>query len=45
MEETKTIDFSERPDEKGVITSCPWWIFGDEDSAITDLSARFEVVE
>lgn len=45
MEETKTIDFSERPDEKGVITGCPWWIFGDEDSAITDLSARFEVVE
>lgn len=45
MEETKTIDFSERPDEKGVITGCPWWIFGDEDSAITDLSACFEVVE
>lgn len=47
MEKTNTFDFAERPsaEEKGVITGCPFWFFGDEDSATEDLTALFEVVD
>lgn len=48
MEETKTIDFSNRPkDQKNGIggASCPIWIFGNEKSADNDLRGKFEIVD
>ena len=46
MEETKTTDFSARPaDEKGVITGCPFWFFGDEESATNDMNEMFDIVD
>lgn len=48
MEDAKKIDFSDRPKEvKNGIggAGCPWWIFGNEDSADNDLKEKFEVVE
>ena len=47
MEEAKKIDISGRPkDEKNDINipGCPFWFFGNEDSADNDLKEKFEVV-
>jgi hypothetical protein len=44
MEKSKKTDFSERPiDKNKVDPSCPWWIFGNEESADNDLKEKFEV--
>lgn len=46
MEKSKKASFSEQPnDERNVIGGCPWWIFGDENSADNDLKEKFEVVD
>ena len=48
MEDANKIDFSERPKEvKNGIggPSCPFWFFGNENSADNDLKKKFEVVE
>lgn len=47
MEDTKKIDFSNRPKEvKGDTwgAGCPFWFFGNENSADNDLKEKFEVV-
>lgn len=47
MEDTKKIDFSNRPKEIKNDTygaGCPFWFFGNEDSADNDLKEKFEVV-
>lgn len=49
MEETKTtnptkeIDERVKSDTRG--PSCPFWIFGDDDSAKNDIDNAFEVVD
>lgn len=46
MEKSKTAHFGKKPkDERGVTPSCPWWIFGDENSANNDLEKVVEVVD
>ena len=48
MEDAKKIDFSGRPDKVADGTnapSCPFWFFGNEDSADNDLKEKFEVVD
>lgn len=48
MEDAKKIDFSSRPkDEKNDINipGCPFWFFGNEESADNDLKEKFEVVD
>lgn len=48
MERAKKIDISERPiDVKNGIggASCPFWFFGNENSADNDLKEKFEVVD
>lgn len=48
MEKAKKIDISSRPkDEKNDINipGCPFWFFGNEDSADNDLKENFEVIE
>lgn len=47
MENTEKIDITKRPkNESGVndIPGCPFWFFGDENSADKDLKEKFEVV-
>ena len=50
MEKAKAIDFSNRPADNEVRngiggSSCPIWIFGNEDSADNDLKEKFEVID
>lgn len=49
MEDAKKIDFSNRPnnEERNGIggAGCPWWIFGNEDSADNDLKKKFEICD
>lgn len=48
MEDAKKIDFSERPKEvKNGIggPSCPFWFFGNGDSADNDLKKKFEICD
>lgn len=48
MEDAKKIDFSDRPKEVKGDTwggSCPVWIFGNEQSADSDLKEKFEVID
>lgn len=48
MENSKTIDLSERPSEvKNGIggPSCAFWFFGNEDSADNDLKKKFEICD
>lgn len=49
MEKAEKIDFSNRPkdtmNESGGMPHCPFWFFGNEDSADKDLKEKFEVVD
>ena len=48
MEKAKTIDFSNRKKKKKndtLIPGCPVWIFGDENSADTDMKEKFNIVD
>ena len=50
MENAEKIDFSERPIEREVKhgiggASCPFWFFGNEDSADNDLKKAFMVCD
>ena len=52
MEDAKKIDISGRPAEEGVkhkdgtnAPGCPFWFFGNEDSADNDLKEKFEVID
>lgn len=48
MEDAKKIDISGRPKEVKNDTwgaSCPFWFFGNENSADNDLKEKFEVVD
>ena len=48
MEDAKNIDFSDRPKEvknDTWIPSCPFWFFGNEDSADNDLKKKFEICD
>lgn len=43
--ENKFISDRPKNEEKGIGTSCPFWFFGNEDSADNDLKEKFEVVD
>ena len=49
MEKAEKVNPTKGADERvknGTWTpSCPWWIFGDKDSADKDLKEKFEVVD
>ena len=46
MEETKTNVIAKGTEEqRGDIGGCPWWIFGDDDSADNDLKQKFEIID
>ena len=46
MEETKTnVTAKGTEEQRGDIGGCPWWIFGDDDSADNDLKQKFEIVD
>lgn len=49
MENAKKVNIDEKPTERVKNTSgggsCPFWIFGDEESAKKDLDDKFEVVD
>ena len=50
MENAEKIDMSSRPAEKGTRegiggAGCPFWFFGDEKSADSDMREKFEVVD
>lgn len=49
MEKSKEVNFTKATEEKVKNDwgggSCPWWIFGNEDSAKKDLYDKFEVVD
>lgn len=49
MEKSKTLNPNEKPNERVKNTSggsgCPFWIFGDKDSANNDLNKKFEIIE
>lgn len=48
MEKTKTLDFSNRPNDvkDGTwVPHCSFWFFGNEDSADYDLKEKFEIIE
>ena len=48
MEDAKKIDISGRPKEvKGDTwgAGCPFWFFGNEDSADKDLKEKFNIVD
>lgn len=48
MEKSKEVNSTKRTDDKVKNTwggSCPYWIFGDEDSAKKDLDGVLEVVD
>lgn len=48
MEKAEKIDFSNRPkdtmNESGGMPHCPFWFFGNEESADKDLKDNFEIV-
>ena len=48
MEKTKNIDISNRPkDQKNDINipGCPFWFFGNDESANNDMKEKFEIVD
>lgn len=46
MEETKIHNSSNKStEERNIGINCPWWIFGDKNSADNDLKEKFEVVD
>ena len=49
MEKAKTANLNEKSDERVKNDwgggHCPFWVFGDEDSAKNDLDHAFEVVD
>lgn len=52
MEDAKKIDISGRPADEEVkhkdgtnAPGCPFWFFGNEDSADNDLKEKFEVID
>ena len=51
MEKSKKTDFSEKPIDEMTrndgtnAPGCPFWFFGDENSADNDLKKKFEVVD